>query len=175
LVVSVVAHLFLALLGAYLAISGVLKLREPVAATRSSIDAYAIPIPQVLGSGLAVLLPAAETAVGVLLVSSLAVAPAVAATVVLLLGYAIAMISVLARGLSTDCGCHGSLSRDEVRPALVVRNLVLAALAIIGAAAAFGSGFYVTGPLSALGVAVAASLGVVLVVTRMARRPVSGR
>jgi hypothetical protein len=82
---------------------------------------------------------AAEAAVPLLLlplpVRALAVA-GFALAAVLLLGFAVAIVAVLRRGVQASCRCFGGSREARFRPHHVVRNLVLVAVAGLGLGAA---------------------------------------
>lgn len=79
----------------------------------------------------AVLLPAAELLLALGWLDAAYRPAAAACSALALLAYAAAMAWNLARGRDLiDCGCGGTDGSQVIRPALVVRNLVLAALAL---------------------------------------------
>ncbi len=121
---DVAAIVVLALIGAFFVMSGVVKAREGQDVVAASVRAY-----KIVGSRsshrMAWVLPRLEIATGLALASSFAPLLSSLMTVSLLTVFSVAMASVLRRGLTTDCGCHGSLSSSEVRPALIVRNAAL--------------------------------------------------
>ena len=82
-----------------------------------------------VAAGLVVLIELA-TAVG-LCVSPLS-RPALYGAAVVLLAFALALAAGLRRGVSMPCGCFGA-SQAPARPPEIWRNLLLAALALIGA------------------------------------------
>ncbi|MGV3512384.1 MAG: MauE/DoxX family redox-associated membrane protein [Novosphingobium sp.] len=84
-------------------------------------------LPDVLVAPVAAALPIAEVVVGLGLIAGLRVAAIPAG--VLLLAFAAAMAINIGRGRShIDCGCGRSELRQPLSRALVVRNLVLAAM-----------------------------------------------
>lgn len=75
------------------------------------------------------LLPPVELAIGCALLSGMAPVPAAACGMALLLLFAVAMsINIRLGRHFIDCGCHRSFLRQTLRPALVVRNLILTAM-----------------------------------------------
>jgi hypothetical protein len=83
-------------------------------------------LPQVLVRPVAYALPPVEVAISLALLSGMMLFPAIASAMALLLIFALAMAINIRRGRHyIDCGCHQSFLRQAVRPALVVRNLVL--------------------------------------------------
>jgi hypothetical protein len=75
--------------------------------------------------------PAAEAAVALLLVAPATGALGKAASMALLLAYAAAIGVNLARGRRhIDCGCAGRHARRPIGPGLVVRNTLLAGVAL---------------------------------------------
>lgn len=123
---------------------------------------------KILGPGgsrsVAAVLPAAEIALGLLLVTGVAGQLAAAAATAVFLGFAITVASAVRRGLANDCGCSGALSTNRVRPALVYRNIALALLA--AAPAVFGPGdlagdqFITSSATAAVIVVLAAAVGI---------------
>jgi hypothetical protein len=97
---------------------------------RTTLDAYAVlPVPLV--GAIAALVPLLELAVAVLLVASRTLRWGVAGAVALLGLYALAMAVNLRRGRrDLDCGCMGPATRSKIGPELVVRNVVLIAVAL---------------------------------------------
>ncbi|MCL3777391.1 MULTISPECIES: MauE/DoxX family redox-associated membrane protein [unclassified Actinomyces] len=71
-----------------------------------------------------------------------------------------AAASVLARGIATDCGCWGSIARRRVGPAVVIRNVVLAALLAVDGLVVVPQRLVLAGPVSSvyLGLAVVVAL-----------------
>ena len=95
-------------------------------------------LPQGLAAPVAWLLVGLECLVALTLVSGVRLAAAAALAITLLVGFALAMAINLARGRrEIDCGCFQSGLRQRLSTALVVRNVLLAALLtpLLGAAA----------------------------------------
>jgi hypothetical protein len=91
-------------------------------------------LPASLVAALAVLVPALETGVALLILASASRPWATATGVALLLAYAFAIVVNLRRGrYDLDCGCAGPADRRPIAAWMVWRNLVLAAaLALAG-------------------------------------------
>lgn len=86
-------------------------------------------LPSFLVKPAAYILPPVELMVAAALLSGVVMMPAVAAAIALLLLFALAMAVNIARGRTyIDCGCQQSFLRQTLKPALVTRNLILAAL-----------------------------------------------
>lgn len=131
------------------------KLRD-LARFRAILEAYEI-LPAAAVAAVAPLVAAVELALAALLASGLVAPFAAAATSALMLAYAAALQVNVQRGRSgLDCGCAGPASSVPVSPALVVRNLVLAAAALLIALPASGR------PLAVLDFASAATAVLVL-------------
>ncbi|KQS07987.1 hypothetical protein ASG04_12610 [Curtobacterium sp. Leaf183] len=144
---TVVTYCALLLIGGYMLISGVVKVRDGADITAGTIHAYKF-IPPRLDRPAALLLAAAEVGAGALLISGRSPRLGATAVIALLATYTVALSSVLRRGIHTSCGCHGTLSTSEVRPVLMIRNVTL--IAITAAAAALSpeatpSSFWATG------------------------------
>jgi hypothetical protein len=130
---TVVTYCALLLIGAYMLVSGVVKVRDGLDITAATVHAYKL-LPVRLERPAALLLAAAEVGAGALLISGQSPRLGAGAVIILLAAYTVALASVLRRGIHTSCGCHGTLSTSEVRPALIIRNVTL--IAITAAAAA---------------------------------------
>lgn len=101
------------------------------AAFRATFDAYAL-LPSPLLAPLARAVPLVELVAALLLVVPRAAAAGASLAALLLAVYALAMGVNLLRGRrDLDCGCMGPGARSPVGPELVVRNLVLIALALM--------------------------------------------
>lgn len=101
-------------------------------AWRGALGAYRL-LPSSLSGPVAVGMPVVEAAIAVALLVPASRAVAFVAAGIALLVYAVAMAAALARGITDiDCGCGGPGQRVS-RP-LVVRNGVLALLALMNAA-----------------------------------------
>ena len=107
------------------------------------------------------LLPAAELAVGVLLVAWRSAVPGVVAGL-LLVGFTVVLLRARARRV--PCLCFGAAKVDTpVGPAAIIRNGVLAALAVFAIGSPSGASAGAT-------VAIAAGLGVVTTLVVAASR-----
>ena len=126
--------------------------RRPVA----EAIAFALPVVEMLLAAclvLGLLLPASEVVAGVLLA--------------LLAG---AAGSVLSRGITTDCGCYGSILRARVGPPVIARNVVLCLVLLADALLGSGRRLVLAEPgwgFGLLGLAVCAAL---LVAQRLSQR-----
>ena len=103
------------------------KLREP-ARFRAALRGYRL-IPPLLVAPLGGGLAAAELLLAAALVALPGHIESVAAAIALLLGFAAAMALAITRAeADAACGCGFGVRRQRLRPALVVRNVALAAL-----------------------------------------------
>lgn len=75
-------------------------------------------------------MPPIEAALGASLVTGVRVQQAAWLSGAVMLVFAGAMQSALSRGIVTDCGCFGSLSRSRVSGKIVARDVLLAAAAV---------------------------------------------
>jgi uncharacterized membrane protein YphA (DoxX/SURF4 family) len=117
------------ILGGVFAVSGTVKLIEPVENFMAAIHAYDL-LPVWLERPLAVTLPWVEMGSGVLLVLGLLTRANVMIVALQLAVFTMALGSTLLRGISLDdCGCFGALGMKESNTAAFVRNLALLALA----------------------------------------------
>lgn len=94
-------------IGALLIVAGALKAHDGVTATASTIAAYRLLPPSVVGP-LAVALPYAEIVLGGYLVAGFFVRAAALVATVQFLIFAAAVASLVVRNLPADCGCFGS-------------------------------------------------------------------
>jgi hypothetical protein len=72
----------------------------------------------------AAVLPPVELAIGVCLLAGIA-GPWVLAAMTLIMIYTASVISVITRGISTDCGCFGSVLKSRANWVVVGRNAAL--------------------------------------------------
>jgi uncharacterized membrane protein YphA (DoxX/SURF4 family) len=114
--------------------AGLAKLVRP-AEFAGAVDAYRL-VPAALVRPLATWLPRLEVAAAALLALGVASRPAALAALALLLGFAAAIAVNLLRGRTIDCGCLGTAAPRRIGWPLVARNLVLAGMALLVAAAA---------------------------------------
>jgi hypothetical protein len=96
--------------------------------TRAAILAYDL-MPRSLAGSVARWLPYVELATGVLVLAGLALRPAVAIAAALLLVFTGVVAVALARGTDAPCGCFGIGDLRPLRRTVVLRNLVLLAIA----------------------------------------------
>jgi putative oxidoreductase len=104
------------LLGAVFLYAGALK-SQNLPAFADSIARYRL-LPDLGNSLVAAVLPSVEFLAGLLLVVNRKVRPAAVVTALLTLVFAAALLSVLVRGLSIDCGCFGSGASSSAQAAL---------------------------------------------------------
>lgn len=84
------------------------------------------------------LLPWVEGAAAALLLSGEVPRVAAGFTLGLLLTFAVAVASALARGINTNCDCFGLLYRERLRRSTLLRDAALAGMAIVVLAAGRG-------------------------------------
>jgi thiol-disulfide isomerase/thioredoxin/uncharacterized membrane protein YphA (DoxX/SURF4 family) len=124
------------LLAAVFALAAVMKLADR-AGTRTAVGEFGVPEP--LRGSVAALLPVAELAVaGALLVPGAARWGALGG-VALLAAFIAAMGRSMARGEAPDCHCFGALASEPVGWRTLLRNLLLAAVAIFVVAGGWSS------------------------------------
>jgi uncharacterized membrane protein YphA (DoxX/SURF4 family) len=118
--------------------AGVVKLGDQ-AEFRAAVANYQL-LPLRFVGPVAVVLPVAEIAGGVLLATGILTAPAAMLLGLLLAAFAVAIAINLARGRSFDCGCSGSSTPSKISWRHVAVDLVLAAgaalVAVFGPVAA---------------------------------------
>lgn len=120
-------HLCRLLLGGVFVWAGAVKALD-VPAFAGQVAAYQL-LPYAWNYALAATLPYVELLTGLLLVCNLRVKPATLLTALLNALFVVVLLSVLARGLSIDCGCFGPDAGTTPLQALG-RDLVLLALAV---------------------------------------------
>jgi peroxiredoxin/uncharacterized membrane protein YphA (DoxX/SURF4 family) len=123
-------------LAALFAVAGLTKLADR-AGTRKSLAEFGLPA--ILVSPVTILLPLAELACAVALVPVSTAWWGAAGSLALLSLFTIAMAVSLARGQKPDCHCFGQLRSEPIGPATIVRNVLLAALAVLVVARGAGS------------------------------------
>jgi hypothetical protein len=129
----VASHAIAAALGVLLLLAGWTKLRD-LATFREALANYELLPPSLL-SPFALALAAAECAAGLLLLPTATRSAGAALAVALWLVVTSAVVLALARGRGgIDCGCGGAQQDVPIGAGLVVRNLVLMALAALAAA-----------------------------------------
>jgi uncharacterized membrane protein YphA (DoxX/SURF4 family) len=111
------------------AVAGLAKLRRP-AATGTTFRALGLPVPGVLAR----LVPATELG----LAGALVLRPRAGGLVALavLAAFTVVLAVAVRRGSAVRCGCFGSAGGDPVGPADLVRNALLAVLALAAVTAA---------------------------------------
>lgn len=119
------------ILGAAFLVSAVPKLRRPKTFTVTVISYDILPLP--LARVYARLVPVAEVALSLILLTGILVRLAAIAFALLLLSYMVGVVVNLARGRELDCGCFGSHSR-KIGRGVVADQAVLIALAAAAAA-----------------------------------------
>jgi uncharacterized membrane protein YphA (DoxX/SURF4 family) len=119
-----VSTLAAVVLGLVLLASGALKVAGWAAWRR---QAAMLGVPFAVASAV----PAAELALGALLVVGLWRSAAAWLAGALLLGFTVFLVAVLRTGQRPPCACFGSLSRRPIGWWSVVRNLVLLGLAVV--------------------------------------------
>ena len=118
------------ILAAVLLLSGALKLVDRDG-SRETFEG--VGVPDMVARPLVWLLPSVELVVGLLVCVPATARLASAAAVVLLAGYTVVVWRLVRRGGAVACHCFGALSREPVSYRTLVRNLVLLALALLGA------------------------------------------
>jgi len=118
-----------ALVSALWIVAALFKLADPATFARD-IENYRI-LPALVAAGLAVYLPWFELVLGAgLWVPRLRQASR-ALSLALLVGFSLALLSALVRGLDINCGCFGAAGPDASASWALARNLVLTALLAI--------------------------------------------
>jgi len=121
--------------GALFLWTGIAKILDSSGFFRNVLDYHILPIQ--MAQLAAVLLPWTEFVLGVCLIAGTMRLGAWLATSLLLVVFIAAQISVLARGLHVDCGCHISSHPDPVSYWTVLRTSFMLCLAGIGLAREF--------------------------------------
>ena len=135
---------------ALFAVAAVAKLADP-AATRGALQAFGVPAWSARPGAL--LLPAVELAVAVLLVPGATARVGAIAALALLVVFSAVLARELVRGTAVGCNCFGALSSPRASRALV-RNAVLAGA--MAAVAVLGHGQAAAVPVAAAAVAAVA-------------------
>ena len=123
---GLVALLFRISLAGLFAVAGIAKLRD-VAGSRQALIDFGVPVAAAGVLGLA--LPLAELVVAIALFASPTVPYGAAAALALLLTFIAGIARSLAQGRAPNCHCFGQLSSEPVGRGVLVRNVVLAAMA----------------------------------------------
>ncbi len=118
------------------AVAGVAKLADRPA-TRRSVQGFGVPA--ALVPAVSWVLPVTELVVAAALVPGVSARGAAGAALVLLCVFCVAATVSLLRGRRPDCNCFGQVRSEPVGPALLVRNVGFAALALLVVAAERGS------------------------------------
>jgi len=113
-------------------------------------------IPDALARPIAVALPITELVIAVLLIPDATARTGGVLAAVALLVFAAAIGRLLVRGEAPDCNCFGLLHSSRVGPAMLARNLVLAALGGVVAIAGPGASLGITPAAWTAAVALAA-------------------
>lgn len=119
----ILIYLLAALVGLILAITGGIKFREGLRPLGQTIETFRV-VPAHLVSVIAAVLPPVELAIGICLLAGIA-GPWILAAMTLVMIYTASVISVIIRGISTDCGCFGSVLKSRANWVVVGRNAVL--------------------------------------------------
>jgi uncharacterized membrane protein YphA (DoxX/SURF4 family) len=103
--------------------AGVTKLPD-IQAFQLLVDRYGI-LPRVLAGPFAYALPFVELGIGVYLLAGLFVRGASLAGTILLCAFLTAQVTALARGITLDCGCFGTVVESSVGPLTILRDFCL--------------------------------------------------
>ncbi len=120
------------LLASVLAVSAVAKLADR-AGSKSSLTAFGVP--SAVAGPAATLLPPAELVIAAGLLGGVSARAAAIAMLVLLGTFSAAVVRALARGDEVACHCFGQLSTEPAGPGSLLRNGILAVLAVFVVAA----------------------------------------
>jgi len=110
------------ILGLVLIFSGIAKIADPSKAVSLMLEFKIIPESLILI--IISILPVLEILTGVLLISGMYPKFASIAALILFTGFFLISIYGTVIGLSSDCGCFGSVIRSRIGWGMVVRNLV---------------------------------------------------
>lgn len=88
------------------------------------VQRYAI-LPPVLAAPFAAVLPFLEIGIGLYLLVGLFVRGTALVGTLLFAAFLLAQVSALARGISLDCGCFGTISETTVSPLTIARDFAL--------------------------------------------------
>jgi uncharacterized membrane protein YphA (DoxX/SURF4 family) len=91
---------------------------------RAQVQAYQL-LPGAFEAPFAYALPFVEVAVGLYLLAGLLVRPAAILSSLLMLAFIAAMGQAYARGLPLDCGCFGTLARQQIGIGSILRDAAL--------------------------------------------------
>jgi uncharacterized membrane protein YphA (DoxX/SURF4 family) len=104
-------------------VSGAAKVAD-LSHFEAQVQAYKL-LPGGLEAPFAYVLPFVEIAIGLYLLVGLLVRPVAIFACLLMVVFIAAMAQAWARGLSVDCGCFGTLARERVGLATIVRDAAL--------------------------------------------------
>lgn len=126
---GVVALLSAVALAAVFAVSGIAKLLDP-GGTREAVNGFGVPprLARLVAAGLA----PAELVVALLLLVPASSPAGLVLALVLLAGFTGAVVVALRAGRRPECHCFGRIGGADISARTVVRNGVLAALAVLG-------------------------------------------
>jgi uncharacterized membrane protein YphA (DoxX/SURF4 family)/peroxiredoxin len=116
------------LLGVVFLVAAVGKLRDRAGFRRSVV---AFGFPAAMADAASILIPIVEIVVAILIIRAPSAWLGAIASLVLLATFTVAIAINLARGRTPECSCFGSASSEPIGPATLVRNIVLAALALL--------------------------------------------
>ena len=117
-------------LGLVFGYAGLLKLRDPQAFA-DSIHSFTL-VPSMWINPVALGLPVLELATGLLLLLGVRRRACAALVMAMSIGFTLALVQAMIRGIPVDCGCFGSGAPSFLKALLaVVRDLGLVALAFI--------------------------------------------
>src|SRR5436309_5282478 len=114
-------------LAAVFAVAGVGKLID-LAGSRRAMEEFGLPAGAAGVAGLS--LPLLELAVAVALLIDTTTRYAALLGLVLLLAFIAGIVRVTSQGRAPDCHCFGQLHSEPAGPSTIVRNVLLAALAV---------------------------------------------
>ena len=118
------------LLGIVLIFSGIAKIADPSKAVDLMLEFKVIHVSLILI--IVSILPVLEILIGVLLISGMYHKFASISALVLFSGFFLISIYGTIIGLSSDCGCFGSVIKSRIGWGMVVRNLVFVVGAVYG-------------------------------------------
>jgi uncharacterized membrane protein YphA (DoxX/SURF4 family) len=105
-------------------VAGIAKLAD-LTSFKQEVAAYDV-LPSALVEPVAYALPFVEVSLGVYLLVGLLVRPAALLSTALMLLFIGVQAQAWARGLSIECGCFGSLSKETVGAGSIARDIALA-------------------------------------------------
>jgi peroxiredoxin len=123
------------LLACVFAVAAVSKLLDPGGSRRAALDLGAS---RSLGSLIGVALPVSELAIAILLVPGKTARWALLAALILLVGFSLLIVVNLLAGRRPDCRCFGNLSSRPIGGTALIRNAILAGVAVSSLAIGWG-------------------------------------